>query len=63
MAGGADSFASFSACRAPSVARTCQHRVELLANQFLDERANPPADARLDRIDPVIEKLRTTPVH
>jgi hypothetical protein len=43
--------------RAPTIARTRQHGIELLANQRFDERPNPRANGGLDRIHPTQQVL------
>ncbi len=39
------------------IARSRQHRIELLFHHRLDEIAHPAADAGFDRVKPVVEKL------
>ena len=49
------SFAHGEAC--PTVTRTREGRVELLADQLFDELPSPIPHLGLDRVEPVVEKL------
>jgi hypothetical protein len=42
----------------PSIAWAGQGRIQLTADERLDELANPFAQTALDRIEPVVEKVR-----
>jgi hypothetical protein len=41
------------------VARPCQDGVEFVTDQFFDELLGPIPHLRLDRIKPIVEKLRS----
>ena len=60
VAGNASHLFALDVPYPPAVARTRQYGVELAANHLFDELSHPRAQAGLDRIEPIVEKMGGT---